>query len=71
MTTRTSKLKAIQPQRWGYRKIDIVFGRVRAANDQNWALCGDLIQNKRNGSVWEFQYREGNSLRGYPVKVEK
>ena len=67
MATITSKLKAISPAKWGYRKVNIVFGVVRPAKDQGIALSGDLIQNLDNGSVWEFKYREGDSLRGVPL----
>ena len=68
MATITSKLKAISPAKWGYRKVNIVFGVVRPVKDQGIALSGDLIQNLDNGSVWEFRYREGDYLRGYPVR---
>jgi hypothetical protein len=68
MATITSKLKAISPAKWGYRKVNIVFGVVRPTQDQSCALSGDLIQNIENGSVWEFKYREGDNLRGIPVR---
>ena len=66
--TRTSKMKAINPKRWGYRKVDIIFGVVRPAKEQIWALSGDLIQSERDGSVWEFKYREGDTLHGLQVR---
>jgi len=69
MATKTSKLKAIDPQKWGYRKVDIIFGKVRVSRDQSWALSGELIQHKDDGSIWEFRYREGDNLRGYPIKL--
>jgi len=69
MATKTSKLKAIDPQKWGYRKVDIIFGKVRVSRDQSWVLSGELIQHETGGSIWEFRYREGDNLRGYPVKL--
>jgi hypothetical protein len=70
MTTRTSKLKAINPEKWGYRKVDIYFGQVRESKDQKWVLSGELIRDRR-GRVWEFAYREGESIRGYPVELQR
>ncbi len=67
MTTRTSKLKAINPKKWGYRKVNIIFGVVRPAEDQSWVISGDLMQHLGDGSVWEFKYREGDTLTGIPV----
>ena len=67
MATRTSKLKAINPKRWGYRKVNIFFGVVRPAKDQRWVFSGELMQHLGDGSVWEFKYREGDSLRGVPL----
>ena len=64
---RTSKLKVITPGRWGYRKVNIVFGRVRPAEDQRWVMAGEYIQNLRDGSVWEFQYRKDDMLHGWPL----
>ena len=69
MATRTSKLKAINPLRWGYRKVDIVFGQGRVARDQRWVLTGDIMRNEADGTLWEFQYREGDVLRGYPIEL--
>ena len=69
MATRTSKLKAINPGKWGYRKVAIYFGEVREAKDQSWAVSGDLIQDS-GGRIWEFAYREDDSIRGYPVKMQ-
>ncbi len=66
--TRTSKLKAISPKKWGYQKVNIIFGVVRKARDQSWALSGDLIQSDRDGSIWEFKYREGDTLHGFQVR---
>ena len=66
--TRTSRLKAIIPRRWGYRKVDIIFGRVRPSRDQVCAVAGDLIQRDGDGSIWEFKYREGDKLHGYLVR---
>ena len=68
MAIKTSKMKVINPARWGYRKVNIFYGVVRPAEDQQWALAGDMIQNLDDGSIWEFQYREGEKLRGYPIK---
>ena len=65
---RTSKLKVITPSQWGYRKVNVVFGRVRPAEDQRWAMSGDFIQNERDGTVWEFQYRKDDMLHGWPVR---
>lgn len=65
---KTSKLKAITPGRWGYRKVDVVFGRVRPSRDQRWAISGDLIQSERDGTVWEFQYRKDDMLHGWPFR---
>ena len=65
--TRTSKLKAINPQKWGYRKVNIFFGVIRPAEDQSWVFSGDLMQHLDDGSVWEFVHREGDTLRGRPV----
>jgi len=67
MATRTSKLKAINPKKWGYRKVNIIFGVVRPAEDQSWVISGDLMQHLGDGSVWEFKYREGDTLAGIPV----
>jgi hypothetical protein len=68
MATKTSKLKAINPKKWGYRKVNIIFGVVRDVEDQSWVVAGDLIQDSR-GSVWEFKYRMGDMLHGLPVKL--
>ena len=65
---RTSKLKVITPSQWGYRKVNIVFGRVRPAEDQRWAMSGDFIQNEMDGTVWEFRYRKDDTLHGRPVR---
>ena len=64
--TRTSKLKAINPKKWGYRKVDVIFGVVRPSANQNWVFSGDLMQHVGDGSIWEFKYREGDTLRGIP-----
>jgi len=68
MATRTSKLKAIIPGNWGYQKVEIYFGQVRVTSCQQWVMAGELMQHIEGGSVWEFRYREGDVLRGYPVK---
>ena len=65
MATKTSKLKVISPAKWGYRKVNIVFGHVRPAKDQRWVVSGEFIQNERDGTVWEFQYRLNDSLHGW------
>jgi hypothetical protein len=62
MASRSSKLKAINPAWWGYRKVQIFFGTVRPAESQHWVFSGELMQNVRDGSVWEFKYREGDTL---------
>lgn len=67
MATRTSKLKAINPKKWGYKKVNIIFGVVRPVEDQSWVVSGDLIQDS-SGSIWEFAYRENDIIRGYPVR---
>jgi hypothetical protein len=67
MATRTSKLRAINPKKWGYKKVNIIFGVVRPAEDQSWVVSGDLIQDS-SGSIWEFAYRENDIIRGYPVR---
>ena len=67
MATRTSKLKAINPKKWGYKKVNIIFGHVREDKDQSWVVSGDLIQDCR-GRIWEFAYRENDVVRGYPVR---
>ena len=67
MGTKTSKLRAISPARWGYRKVNIIFGHVRPAKDQRWVMSGEYIQNERDGTVWEFQYRKDDTLHGWPV----
>ena len=67
MATRTSKLKAINPGKWGYKKVNIIFDYVREDKDQSWVVSGDLIQDWR-GRIWEFAYRENDVIRGYPVR---
>ena len=67
MASRTSRLKAISPAWWGYRKVQIFFGTVRPAESQHWVFSGELMQNVRDGSVWEFKYREGDTLHCIPV----
>ncbi len=67
MATRTSKLRAINPKKWGYKKVNIIFGVVRPAEDQSWVVSGDLIQDS-SGSIWEFAYRENDIIRGCPVR---
>ena len=67
MATRTSKLKAINPKKWGYKKVNIIFDHVREDKDQSWVVSGDLIQDWR-GRIWEFAYRENDVIRGYPVR---
>ena len=68
MATKTSKLKAINPKKWGYKKVNIIFGVVRDVKDQSWVVAGDLIQDS-GGRVWEFKYRMGDMLHGFPVKL--
>ena len=68
MGIKTSKLKAITPGHWGFRKVDVVFGRVRPSRDQSWVMSGEYIQNLRDGTVWEFQYRKDDMLHGWPVR---
>ena len=70
MSTKTSKLKVISPAKWGYRKVNVIFGHVRPAKDQRWAMSGDYIQNERDGSVWEFQYRKDDTLHGWPLTAK-
>jgi hypothetical protein len=67
MASSTSKLKAISPAWWGYRKVKIFFGTVRVAESQRWVFSGEIMQNVGDGSVWEFKYREGDTLYCIPV----
>jgi hypothetical protein len=66
MGSKTSRLKAYKPKRWGHKKVNIVFGHVRVAEYQDWIFEGDTIQH-HDGSLWEFAYREGDVIKGYPV----
>jgi len=58
----------MSPRMWGYTKVNIFYGRVRIAENQDLVLRGELFMDAQ-GKIWEFHSRKDETIRAYPVKL--
>jgi len=58
----------MSPRKWGYTKVNVFYGRVRIAENQDLVLRGELFMDG-NGKIWEFYSRKDDNIRAYPVKI--
>ena len=68
MPTRTSEMAVMLPKRWGFKKVQVFYGKARITEDQGIIMRGELFMDKK-GKVWEFYSRKDETIRAYPVKL--
>ena len=68
MGSKTSEMCVMSPRKWGYTKVNVFYGRVRIAENQDLVLRGELFMDG-NGKIWEFYSRKDDNIRAYPVKI--